>query len=191
MPGVPGSITDHSPQHARAETLKRFPPGVPCMDEAELLDILLSDARQSTADIARMVGADEAAVSEAIDALEEQGVVKGYQAIVDWGETDDERVRAEVELNVTLDRETSYGDIADTLGRFPEVQTLQLVSGDYDFHMRVEGESMREVSQFISNEVAPVPEITQTVTHYVMDTYKERGVTLDEDDDDDRLSISP
>lgn len=161
------------------------------MDERELLDLLLEDARRSTADIARMTGSDEAAVDAAIERLEDEGIVRGYQAIVDWQATGEERVRAEVELNVTLDRETSYADIAARLARFPEVQTLQLVSGDYDFHMRVEGESMREVSRFISDKVAPVPEITQTVTHYVMDTYKERGVPLRVDDDDERLSVSP
>jgi len=161
------------------------------MDQRELLELLVQDARRSTADIARMVDADEDEVAAAIDELEESGVVGGYQAIVDWEETDEERVRAEVELNVTLDRETSYADIAERLARFPEVKTLQLVSGDYDFHMRVEGESMREVSRFISDQVAPVPEITQTVTHYVMDTYKERGVAFGDRDDDERLSVSP
>jgi hypothetical protein len=36
-----------------------------------------------------------------------------------------------------------------------------------------------------------VPEITQTVTHYVMESYKEHGIEFDDGDDDDRLSISP
>ena len=161
------------------------------MNERELLDLLLADARRSTEDLARMLDADEAAVADAIERLEDEGVVGGYSAIVDWGEVDEERVVALVELNVTLDRETSYADIADRLARFPEVQTLQLVSGDYDFDMRVEGDSMREVSRFISDKVAPVPEITQTVTHYVMDTYKDRGVTFGDGDDDERLSVSP
>jgi len=161
------------------------------MNQRELLDLLLADARRSTDDIARMLDADEAAVEAAIEDLETEGVIGGYQAIVDWGEVDEERVHAIVELNVTLDRETSYADIAERLARFPEVRTLQLVSGNYDFDMRVEGDSMREVSAFISDKVAPVPEITQTVTHYVMDTYKDRGVDFGDGDDDDRLSVSP
>jgi hypothetical protein len=39
--------------------------------------------------------------------------------------------------------------------------------------------------------VAPIPEITQTVTHYIMESYKEQGMTFDDHDDDERLSISP
>jgi len=65
------------------------------------------------------------------------------------------------------------------------------VSGEYDFLMVVEGDSMNDISGFISEQVAPVPEITRTVTHYVMETYKDRGVEFGDGDGDDRLSVSP
>jgi DNA-binding Lrp family transcriptional regulator len=157
----------------------------------EVLELLLSDARASTDDIARQTGLDEAAVADAIEELETDGVVAGYQAIVDWDRLDEEHVRAEVELNVTLDRETGYDDVAERLARFPEVYSLELVSGEYDFLMVVEGDSMNDISHFIAEKVAPVPEITQTVTHYVMETYKERGIEFAGGDEDDRLSVSP
>jgi len=50
---------------------------------------------------------------------------------------------------------------------------------------------MGEVSRFVSEKVAPVPEITQTVTHYIMETYKDRGHRFDDGHDDDRLSVTP
>ena len=158
---------------------------------AEILELLRENARYSTEDMARQTDLSESEVKAVIEELEADGVIRGYTAVVDWGETDDERVRALVELNVTLDRETSYADIAARLAKFPEVESLRLVSGDYDFDMEVEGDSMREVSRFISDKVAPVPEITQTVTHYVMESYKESGIEFGDGHDDDRLSISP
>jgi DNA-binding Lrp family transcriptional regulator len=162
------------------------------MDERrELLDVLLEDARTDTADIARQLGLSEAEVGELIDDLEAEGIVKGYQAVVDREELDEDYARAFVELNVELDRETSYADIAARIAKFPEVNSLRLVSGDYDFAMEVEGESMHDVSAFVADRVAPVPEITQTVTHFIMTSYKERGVAFDGDDEDDRLSVSP
>ncbi|OAQ53845.1 AsnC family transcriptional regulator [Natrinema mahii] len=161
------------------------------MSEREVLELLRENARYSAADIARMTDLDETEVEATIEGLEAAGVVRGYQAVVDWDKLADERVRAEVELNVTLDRETGYDDIAERLARFPEVKALRLISGDYDFDMEVEGDSIREVSQFISEKVAPVPEITQTVTHYVMTSYKENGIELGDGEDDDRLSFSP
>ncbi|ELY72481.1 Lrp/AsnC family transcriptional regulator [Natrinema pallidum] len=161
------------------------------MSEREVLELLRENARYSTADIARMTDLEEHEVEATVEELEATDVVRGYQAVVDWDKLEDERVRAEVELNVTLDRETSYDDIAERLARFPEVKALRLISGDYDFDMEVEGDSIREVSQFISEKVAPVPEITQTVTHYVMASYKENGIELGDGEGDDRLSFSP
>jgi len=157
----------------------------------KVLALLRENARYSNEDIARQTGLDESEVEETIAELEAEGVIRGYQAIVDPSKTDVERVRASVELNVTLDRETSYADISERLAKFPEVTDLRLVSGDFDFAMEVEGDSMSEVSRFISEKVAPVPEITQTVTHYIMESYKERGVEFGDGRDDDRLSISP
>jgi len=158
---------------------------------SNVLGILRTDARTSVEDIARQTGLEEAAVEEVVAELESSGVVRGYRAVVDWDRVEDEPVRAEVELNVTLDRETSYNEIAERVAKFPEVESLHLVSGDYDLLMEVEGDSMSEVSSFISEKVAPVPEITQTVTHYVMDTYKDQGIEFDDGHDDDRLSVSP
>ncbi|EMA07141.1 leucine responsive regulatory protein [Haloferax denitrificans ATCC 35960] len=130
-------------------------------------------------------------MAAALEELEDDGVIRGYQAVVDWNNVDEERVRAQVEVDVELDRETGYEEIARRIARFPEVATLRLVSGDYDFFIEVEGESMHDVSNFVSERIAPIPEVTKTVTHFVMDSYKEEGIELGDGDDDDRLSVSP
>ena len=161
-------------------------------DRGELLELLVENARYSTADLARMSGHTEDEIEAAIAALEDGDVIRGYQAVIDWDRSSVERARAQVQLNVKLDRETGYEDIAGRIAGFSEVRTLQLVSGDYDFLAEVEAETIREISQFVSERIAPVPEITQTVTHFVMDTYKQQGIEMtDRRDEDDRLSVSP
>ena len=157
----------------------------------DVLGVLRENARASTEDIARQIDSDPESVAAVIEELEAAGVVRGYQAVIDRDQLESQPVRATVELNVTLDRETGYDDIAERIARFPQVKSLYLVSGDFDFMMEVEDESMQEVSAFISDKVAPVPEITQTVTHYVMDSYKEQGIEMGDGDEDDRLSVSP
>ncbi|WP_266075576.1 Lrp/AsnC family transcriptional regulator [Haladaptatus caseinilyticus] len=157
----------------------------------ELLTLLLSNAREDTADLARQIGLSESDVESMVADLESEGIVRGYQAVVDWNRFTDEHVEAEVELNVELDRETGYEEIARRIAKFPEVASLRLVSGDYDFALDVEGESMHDVSNFVAEQIAPIPEVTQTVTHFVMETYKERGIEFDDHDEDDRLSVSP
>ena len=161
-------------------------------DRRQVLDLLCENARDTPEDIARQLGLEAADVEAAIESLEADGVIRGYQAVVDWGALDDgERVQAEVELNVELDRDTSYRDIARRIAKFPQVRSLRLVSGDFDFAIDVEGQSMHTVSDFVAEQIAPIPEITQTVTHFVMETYKERGIEFEADDEDDRLSVSP
>jgi DNA-binding Lrp family transcriptional regulator len=160
-------------------------------DKLELLDVLLEDARESTANIARQLGCDEAEVESTIEDLEATGAILGYQPVVDWNRVERDHVEAEVELNLELDRETKYGDVAGRMVKFEEVTALRLVSGDYDFNVTVEGESMRDVSMFVAEQIAPIPEVTQTVTHFVMGTYKDRGLEFIDGDEDDRLSISP
>ena len=163
-----------------------------CMaTKRELVDLLLNDARQSADDIARQLGVDAATVDALVDELEAEGAVRGYQAVVDWDRLDTDHVRAEVELNVELDRETGYQKIARRIAKFSEVSSLRLISGSYDLAVEVEGESMHDISTFVSEQIAPIPEITQTVTHFVMTTYKERGIYFENNDEDDRLAVSP
>jgi len=157
----------------------------------ELLDVLSTDAREDVDDIARQLGVDAETIVQLIAELESEEIVHGYQAVIDWDKVDERHVAAFVELNVELDRETGYEQIADRIAKFPEVESLRLVSGDYDFAIEVNGESMQSVSRFISEQIAPIPEVTQTVTHFIMDTYKEGGIEFGDRDDDDRLSVSP
>jgi len=157
----------------------------------ELLSLLSTDARESREDSARQLGVEAAVVDDLLAELEAEGTVKGYQAVIDWDNIDEQRVSAFVELNVALDRETGYEEIADRIVRFPAVESLRLVSGDYDFAIEVTGDSMQDVSRFISEQVAPIPEVTQTVTHFIMETYKEGGIDFGDRDGDDRLSVSP
>jgi len=157
----------------------------------ELVDLLLEDAREDTETMARQLGRSQDEVEEMLDELEAEGSILGYQAVVDWGKVDEDHVTAEVELNLELDRDTTYVQVANRIAKFDEVTALHLVSGDYDFDVTVEAESMRAVSMFVSEQIAPIPEVTQTVTHFVMKTYKNCGIEFTDRDDDDRLSVSP
>jgi DNA-binding Lrp family transcriptional regulator len=165
------------------------------MDDAEarreLLAVLTENARQETADVAIQLGLSEERAATLVEALKTEGVLRGYQAVVDWGQADVQHVTAELELNVELDRETTYEDVARRVVKFSEVESLRLVSGDFDFAATVTGESMNDVSHFVAERIATIPVVTQTVTHFVMETYKDRGVEFESREDDDRMSVSP
>ncbi|MFB6138228.1 MAG: Lrp/AsnC family transcriptional regulator [Halobacteriaceae archaeon] len=157
----------------------------------ELLELLVEDARYDVEELAAQTDLDVEAVEAHLADLEAEGVIQGYQAVVDWDRVDTEHVRAIVELNVALDRETGYDDISGRIARYPAVDSLRLVSGDFDFAVEVVGDSIHDVSTFVAEQIAPIPEVTQTVTHFVMTTYKDSGVEFREETEDDRLSVSP
>ena len=160
-------------------------------DRRRVLDLLCEDARYTPEDVARQLDMTPEEAAAHVDALEEAGVVRGYTAVVDWAALDDDVVEAMVELNVELDRETGYEDVSRRIAKFSEVTAFRLVSGDYDFALEVRADSMNDVSQFVAEEIAPVPEVTQTVTHYVMETYKADGIAFKDAESDDRLPYSP
>jgi Lrp/AsnC family leucine-responsive transcriptional regulator len=51
--------------------------------DATLLRLLARDARTSIADLARVVGMSSPSVSERVKRLEEAGIIKGYEAVID------------------------------------------------------------------------------------------------------------
>ena len=102
-----------------------------------------------------------------------------------------ELVFAVIEVRVSLTREKGYDDIAKRIAKFPEVHAIRLVSGEYDFQVIVKGKNLKEVAFFVSEKISTIPEVRNTVTHFVLRTYKEEGVTLFEDEEDRRLAIVP
>ncbi|OUJ18607.1 DNA-binding transcriptional regulator Lrp family [Methanonatronarchaeum thermophilum] len=159
--------------------------------DIEILNILQDDARSSFEDIANMVDLDLEDVESRISRLEEEGVIKKYMTLVDWDLVGEEYVYAVIELNVELSRESGYDDIAERIARFPEVETIRLISGENDLQILVRERSMKMVSSFVSEKISTLESVRDTVTHFVLKTYKEDGEVFFVKEDNKRLSISP
>ncbi|WGI16955.1 Lrp/AsnC family transcriptional regulator [Methanonatronarchaeum sp. AMET-Sl] len=159
--------------------------------DVEILDVLEGDARTSCEDLANMVDLDLDEVESRIERLEEEGVIKKYMALIDWDLAGEEYVYASIELNVELSRESGYDDIAERIARFPEVETIRLISGENDLQILVKERSMKKVSSFVSEKISTLESVRDTVTHFVLKTYKEDGEVFFVKEDNKRLSISP
>ena len=90
----------------------------------QLLELLQQNARLTNAELAVMLDTTEAEVADAIRALENDGVIKGYSAIVDDELANKDMVTAIIELRVTPQRDSGYEEIAHTV-----VNALAVVSG--------------------------------------------------------------
>ena len=69
-----------------------------------LLSHLQNKARRTNAQLAVMLGREEADVAKAIEAYEKSGVIRGYQAVIDWDKTESPTVFARIEIKVTPKR---------------------------------------------------------------------------------------
>jgi len=157
----------------------------------ELLQILKRDARTPLKDIAVMLGQSEAEVQARIAAFETSGVICGYQALLNEDLINPDHVRAAIEVRMTPERGGGYDRVAKRIGRFPEVESVFLMSGGYDLLVFVKGESLRTVAAFVNERLATIDGVLSTATHFTLKTYKDQGVLMKEETSDERLSVSP
>ena len=150
----------------------------------EILELLRQNARLSVKDIASMTKKTETEVAAIIKKLEDDGIILKYAAIVNpekSGESKD-KVRAEIQLQVTPEREHGFDALADRIYRFPQVKSLFLMSGGYDFKVIIEGDSLQEVAFFVSNKLATLEGVRSTKTCFILKTYKENDIVYVEDE---------
>ena len=50
---------------------------------------------------------------------------------------------------------------------------------------------MKEVANFVSGRLAPMEAVLSTATHFVLKKYKEHGMTLTHEVEDERMLITP
>ena len=76
------------------------------------------------------------------------------------------------------------------ISRYPEVESVSLMSGACDLIVTVKGTTFRDVSAFVAKELAVIDGVTSTATQFIMRRYKEFGVELTSTEDDGRGKIS-
>ena len=154
----------------------------------EILDLLRQNARLSVEDIAAMTKKSAAEVKAIIKKLEDDGIILKYAAIIN-PEKDVEskdKVRAEIQIQVTPEREHGFDAIADRIYRFPQVKSVYLMSGGYDLKVIIEGDSLQEVAFFVSGKLSTLEGVHSTKTCFILKTYKENDIVYVENDRDNR-----
>jgi len=159
-------------------------------EEKEILQILEGNARQSDAEIARMTGMTATEVKEIIADLERRGIIRKYKAVINYEKAGVELVQALIDVNVTPERDTGYDSIAKRISRFPEVKSVRLVSGEYDLLVLVTGKTMQEVAYFVAEKIAPLEQVRNTLTHFLLKTYKENGEIYSDEERGKRLAVT-
>ena len=156
-----------------------------------ILAVIEKNSRIDIKDLATLLGEDEVAVANEIAEMEKERIICGYHTLIDWDKTGDEKVTALIEVRVTPQRGMGFDKVAERIYQYNEVEAVYLMSGGYDFTVMIEGKTMRQVAQFVSDKLAPMESVLSTATHFILKKYKDHGTIIAEEEQDERMLITP
>lgn len=155
----------------------------------EILEILEKNSKVSEEQIAVMLNKSIEEVRESIKKYEDENVIVGYNTLVNWEKTSQDKVTALIEVKVTPQRGEGFDKVAERIYNYPEVTACYLMSGGFDITVIIEGNSMKEVALFVAQKLAPIDSVLSTSTHFVLKKYKDKSFIFEKKNEDNREAI--
>jgi Lrp/AsnC family leucine-responsive transcriptional regulator len=142
-----------------------------------ILRALLHDSRRTLQEIGTEVGLSPTSCWTRIKKLEAQEVIKRYTVDLDASKLG---YHDSVIVQLTLEShsdETLY-EFGRVLATIPEVQEAYLVSGDYDYYIRIAVRDTRDYERLLREKLYKIPGIRHSQSHFVLRVLKEASVPL-------------
>lgn len=152
----------------------------------KLLRLLSENSAYTSKELSMILGESEDAIKDRIAAYEKQGVIKGYRAVINWEKVTDSGVTAYIELKVTPTKDKGFDEIAERVMTFEEVSSVSLMAGTYDLGLTVKGDTIQDVSSFVSRKLSTLEGVISTATHFFLKRYKYDGAVLADSNVDER-----
>jgi DNA-binding Lrp family transcriptional regulator len=156
-----------------------------------LLKLLQEDATAKPAHLAKMLNVSEADVIAKIKQYEADRVILGYHTILNDEKLGLQTVRALIEVKITPERGGGFDRLAERVAKYSEVRSCFLMSGGYDLLVVVEGNNLRDVARFVAEKLSTIQGVISTATHFMLKTYKDHGLLVNEDGQPERLAVAP
>jgi len=156
-----------------------------------LLRLLQENAALKPGQLAKMLNRPESEIAAQIKTYEDEQIILGYRAVLNEDKADGEMVRAVIEVKITPERGGGFDRLAERIAKYSEVRSCYLMSGGYDLQVVVQGNNLREVATFVSEKLATIHGVISTATHFMLKVYKEQGMMLREEKNEERLAVSP
>ncbi len=152
----------------------------------ELLTIIEKNSRINTKELAVILGVEEVDIVNELAKMEAEGIICGYHTMINWEKTTKEKVSALIEVRVTPQRGQGFDNIAECIYKYPEVNSVYLISGGYDLLVTLDGKTLLDISRFVSEKLATLDPVMSTATHFILKKYKDHGTTLARKNEDER-----
>ena len=157
----------------------------------KLLAIIEKNSRIDMKELAVLMGVEEIDIVNELAEMENEGIICGYHTLIDWEKTSIEKVTALIEVRVTPQRGQGFDNIAERIYKYPEVNSVYLISGGFDLLVTLEGKSLKEISGFVSDKLSTLDTVLSTATHFILKKYKDHGTVLTKKYEDTREKVTP
>lgn len=145
--------------------------------DLEILRLLQRDAKMSVKEIGERLESPVTTIYSRIKRLEELGYIKGYTALLDaqrLGRGTTAFILASFTYRAPgIERPLDQRQIAREVARFPEVQEVHIITGDWDILIKVKDRDVASIGRFVIDKLRMIEGIEKTLTCMVFDTLKE------------------
>jgi Lrp/AsnC family leucine-responsive transcriptional regulator len=142
-----------------------------------ILRELLADSRRTLQEIGEAVKLSPTTCWSRIKRLEAEGVIKQYTVEVDRAKLG---YRDTVVVQLTLESHTdrTLFDFGRLLAEIPEVMDAYLVSGDYDYYIRIAVKDTRDYERLLREKLYKIPGIRHSKSSFVLRVLKDAHVPV-------------
>jgi len=149
------------------------------LDEKDMaiLALIQENSKLTAKQIAKKIDAPITTVFAKTKRMEELGVIKGHRAIL-APEKLEASTAAFLLASVSYrakpdDVPISQRTVAEEIGKFPEVQEVHIITGDWDLLVKLRAESVDAVGKFVVDKLRLIKGLEKTLTCMVFETVKE------------------
>src|SRR3990170_4873484 len=149
------------------------------LDEKDLgiLKLIQENSKLTAKQIAKKTGTPLTTVFAKTKRMEELGVIKEYRAIV-APEKLSAGTAAFILASVSYrtkadDVPISQRVVAEEIAKFPEVQEVHIITGDWDLLVKLRAESVDSIGKFVVDKLRLISGLEKTLTCMVFETVKE------------------
>jgi len=144
--------------------------------DIQILRIIQRNSKITTREIARQLNIPVTTVFTRIKKLEQKGIIKEYRAILNekkLGKGTTAFILASFSYRTQNKELLSQRELAREIAKFPEVQEVHIITGDWDLLIKVKAENVEAIGKFVIDKLRLVKGIEKTLTCVVFETEKE------------------
>ena len=142
--------------------------------DRKLLSLLQEDARLTNSDLSERVNLSPSQCSRRRQRLEEEGLIRGYRAVLDRERLGFSLVNI-VSVTLATHNRDNARRFAELLARLPEVQEAHALTGEMDYILKVVTPDLKSLSEFVNGVLLPHESVQHVKTAIVLETLKETG----------------